>query len=107
MSWFGLHLGKRSVHIFSRLGQLLRAVNDLSWLVERRLDPYISTRERLTAIQKGGSLLPVGVIQVAGEFRRGDTVGVFEPSGKEIAKGLSNYASSDLDEIRWKAIRPD
>jgi len=47
-------------------------------------------------------LLPVGIIQVAGEFQRGDTVGVFEPSGKEIAKGLSNYAASDLDEIRGK-----
>ena len=55
-----------------------------------------------TAIQEGGSLLPVGIVQVEGEFRRGDTVGVFGPSGKEIAKGLSNYASNDLDEIRGK-----
>ena len=54
------------------------------------------------AIQKGGSLLPVGIVKVEGEFWRGDTVGVFEPSGKEIAKGLSNYASRDLDEIRGK-----
>jgi glutamate 5-kinase len=54
------------------------------------------------AIQKGGSLLPVGIVQVKGEFRRGDTVSVFEPSGKEIAKGLSNYASSDMDVIRGK-----
>ena len=54
------------------------------------------------AIRKGGSLLPVGIVMVEGEFRRGDTVGVFEPSGKEIAKGLSNYSSSDSDEIRGK-----
>jgi glutamate 5-kinase len=52
------------------------------------------------AIKKGGSLLPVGVVQVEGEFQRGDTVRVLEPSGKEIARGLSNYASLDLGKIR-------
>ncbi len=54
------------------------------------------------AIKKGGSLLPVGLVQVEGEFKRGDTVGVIEPGGKEIAKGLSNYASSDLEKISGK-----
>jgi glutamate 5-kinase len=54
------------------------------------------------AIKKGGSLLPVGVIQVDGDFQRGDTVGVIEPGGKEIAKGLSNYASGDLIKIGGK-----
>lgn len=54
------------------------------------------------AIQKGGSLLPVGIVQVKSEFQRGDTVSVFEPSGKEIARGLSNYASSDLEVILGK-----
>ena len=54
------------------------------------------------AIKKGGSLLPVGVIQVDGDFQRGDTVGVIEPGGKEIAKGLSNYASGDLIKISGK-----
>lgn len=54
------------------------------------------------AIKKGGSLLPVGVIQVNGDFQRGDTVGVIEPGGMEIAKGLSNYASGDLMKISGK-----
>ena len=54
------------------------------------------------AIKKGGSLLPVGIMHVEGEFLRGDTVGVFEPTGKEIARGLSNYASSDLEVMRGK-----
>ena len=54
------------------------------------------------AIRKGGSLLPVGMVQVEGEFKRGDTVRVIEPSGKEIARGLTNYASIDLHKIIGK-----
>jgi glutamate 5-kinase len=54
------------------------------------------------AIRKGGSLLPVGMTQVEGEFQRGDTVRVVEPSGKEIARGLTNYASVDLVKISGK-----
>jgi len=54
------------------------------------------------AINKGGSLLPVGLVRVEGEFQRGDTVSVLEPGGKEIAKGLSNYASNDMGKISGK-----
>ena len=50
----------------------------------------------LRALRKGGSLLPVGVVSVEGEFGRGDTVRIFDPTGREVARGLSNYASSDL-----------
>jgi glutamate 5-kinase len=42
-------------------------------------------------IEKGRSLLPVGVTQVLGEFRRGDVVSVAGPDGVEIARGLVNY----------------
>jgi glutamate 5-kinase len=48
------------------------------------------------ALQNGGSLLPVGVLNVEGTFQRGDTIRVVEPSGREIARGLTNYASHDL-----------
>jgi glutamate 5-kinase len=54
------------------------------------------------AMKKGGSLLPVGMSQVEGEFQRGDTVRVLDPSGKEIARGLTNYASIDLLKISGK-----
>lgn len=54
------------------------------------------------AINQGSSLLPVGLLQVEGNFQRGDTVRVIEPSGKEIARGLTNYASTDLRKIIGK-----
>jgi glutamate 5-kinase len=49
-----------------------------------------------SALKRGGSLLPVGVTQVSGEFERGDTVRVIDVNGRELARGLSAYSSIDL-----------
>jgi glutamate 5-kinase len=54
------------------------------------------------ALRKGGSLLPVGVTGVTGEFDCGDTVKVVNPSGGEIACGLANYSAEDLVRISGK-----
>jgi glutamate 5-kinase len=54
------------------------------------------------ALRQGGSLLPVGVNRISGGFDRGDTVRVTDPDGKEIARGLVNYNSSDLALIYGK-----
>ena len=51
------------------------------------------------ALQAGGSLLPVGVTQVSGEFERGDVVCVNDLAGKEIARGLANYKSVSIHRI--------
>jgi len=52
------------------------------------------------ALKKGGSLLPVGVTQVLGEFERGDTVCVVDPDQQEIARGLANYSAAHLAHIQ-------
>ena len=44
---------------------------------------------------EGKSLLPIGMVQVEGEFSRGDVIAVRDPSGQEIARGLANYASAE------------
>jgi glutamate 5-kinase len=49
--------------------------------------------------QAGGSLLPVGVIGVTGEFLRGDLVRCVDPEGKEVARGLSNYNAIDAKKL--------
>ena len=51
------------------------------------------------ALGEGKSLLPVGVVEVVGEFERGAAVACFSPEGKEIAHGLTNYGSSDARRI--------
>ena len=52
------------------------------------------------AIKSKGSLLPVGVIAVEGEFVAGDAVMVADKQGLELAKGLVNYSSKEIDQVK-------
>ena len=52
------------------------------------------------ALIRGGSLLPVGIVDTDGEFDRGDTVHIIDPKQKPIALGITNYGSGDLVQIR-------
>ncbi|WDR01004.1 glutamate 5-kinase [Devosia sp. J2-20] len=47
------------------------------------------------ALQTGKSLLPVGVTKVSGQFERGDAIGVLNPDGVEIARGLAGLDSQE------------
>lgn len=44
---------------------------------------------------EGKSLLPIGMVQVDGEFVRGDVVQVKDLDGVEIARGLANYSGAE------------
>lgn len=44
---------------------------------------------------EGKSLLPIGMTAVEGEFSRGDVIAVRDAEGREIARGLANYASAE------------
>ena len=48
------------------------------------------------------SLLPVGVTEVTGEFRRGDVIAVLSSDGEEIARGLVAYSSEQAEKIRGR-----
>lgn len=53
------------------------------------------------ALKKAGvSLLPVGIIGVKGDFERGELVSCVSEEGKELARGLVNYNSEDIDKIK-------
>ncbi len=54
-------------------------------------------------IEGGRSLLPVGVVEVSGEFERGEAVALRDPEGREIARGLINYSSSESRLIMGRA----
>jgi glutamate 5-kinase len=51
-------------------------------------------------IEQGGSLLPIGVTAVEGDFGRGDTIGVYTTKGREIARGLARYHANDVRRIQ-------
>lgn len=44
---------------------------------------------------EGKSLLPVGMTRVEGVFSRGDVIAIHDPAGRELARGLANYSSSE------------
>jgi glutamate 5-kinase len=46
-------------------------------------------------VGEGKSLLPIGMTSVEGEFSRGDVIAVRDAGGREIARGLANYASAE------------
>ena len=52
------------------------------------------------AVLSGGkSVLPIGVVRVLGNFERGEVIACVDEAGNEIARGLSNYSSSDTMRI--------
>ena len=55
------------------------------------------------ALREGGkSLLPGGIREVRGEFRRGATVRVLNQAGDEVARGVTNYGSGELGLIKGR-----
>jgi glutamate 5-kinase len=50
----------------------------------------------------GKSLLPIGMVEVIGEFVRGDVIAVRNGAGVEIARGLANYSASEARLIARK-----
>ena len=56
-----------------------------------------------TALIKGKSLLPAGIISAEGNFERGDAVVICDDNNNEIARGLSAYSISDTLDIKGKS----
>jgi glutamate 5-kinase len=53
-------------------------------------------------LEEGKSLLPIGVTDVGGDFGRGDVITCVDATGKAIARGMSNYASTEVKRIMRK-----
>ena len=51
------------------------------------------------ALLAGGSLLPVGITEVTGDFNRGDIIPVKGSDGKDYAIGMVNYSSEEVEKI--------
>jgi glutamate 5-kinase len=51
----------------------------------------------LQALRRGGSLLPVGIRAVQGQFEQGDCVYLVLPDGARCALGLVNYSAREVE----------
>lgn len=56
-------------------------------------------------VQNGSSLLPIGISAISGQFERGDTIGVRNSKGREIARGLVRYHADDIRRIQGRHSR--
>jgi len=63
-------------------------------------DIIVDDGAKKAIVQRGKSLLPSGVVKVRGKFDRGDSVSCLGPRGKEFARGLVNYSTSELERIK-------
>ena len=53
-------------------------------------------------LDQGRSLLPIGVVSVAGDFQRGDLVSCVDGASRERARGLVNYSSEEARALAGK-----
>ena len=93
----GERLGTLFVSRFSRLESRER------WMVSGLLDDtYIKidngAAQALSC--ENSSLLAAGIVDVAGDFERGDVVSIMGNNNRRISIGISNYSSADLLRIR-------
>ncbi|RJQ55484.1 MAG: glutamate 5-kinase [Nitrospiraceae bacterium] len=51
---------------------------------------------------QGKSLLPSGILKIEGSFDVGDYVSCINKEGRKIAKGLTNYSSKELEQIKGR-----
>jgi len=53
-------------------------------------------------LERGRSVLPVGVLGVRGQFGPGDAVTLVAPDGREIGRGLARLAASEAAAVAGK-----
>ncbi|MBW8906080.1 MAG: glutamate 5-kinase [Betaproteobacteria bacterium] len=90
-----------------RIGTLLTAKTVPLAARKQWLADHLSVTARLRldtgaarALQRDGkSLLPIGVVDLQGEFERGAVVACLDPDGREIARGLVNYSAAETRRI--------
>ena len=61
---------------------------------------YVDNGAGDAIVREGKSLLPIGVVNIEGDFSKGETVSIASTNGEELARGLVNYSAGELRLIR-------
>ncbi|MEW5893183.1 MAG: glutamate 5-kinase [Pseudomonadota bacterium] len=94
-----------------RIGTQFTAVNEPIAARRQWLADHLQVRGKLKLDEgaaraltvQGKSLLPIGVIEVIGDFQRGEVVACLGPDGRDLARGLVNYSADEARKIQRKA----
>ena len=93
--------GEPAGTLFLAHGATHRARKRWIGLTARPRGYYVVDDGARQALESGSkSLLSIGIVEVVGEFEKGDVVGIRNSVGQEFARGLTNYAYSDAQRIR-------
>ena len=57
---------------------------------------------REALVNRNKSLLPAGILEVFGGFRKGDAVHLMDTDGKPFAVGLTNYSAREIGQIKGR-----
>jgi glutamate 5-kinase len=82
-------------HLESRKRFLLAGIKDTS-------GSLVIDDGAVSALRKGGSLLPVGIAGTVGDFSRGQSVTITDQNDHKVAVGLANYDVDDVQRISGK-----
>jgi len=52
------------------------------------------------ALANGKSLLPAGIVDVVGVFKKGENILIVNSDGKELARGLSSFSSEEINKVK-------
>jgi glutamate 5-kinase len=72
----------------------------LAWSVRPKGEIIVDEGAKKALLDKDKSLLPTGIQSVRGVWSKGEIVKITDSDGCEIAKGISNYSSHDLELIK-------
>ena len=61
---------------------------------------YLDEGATKAVVERGASVLPVGVVSVEGKFSMGDVVDVVSPDGLVVGRGVARYSSDELTRFR-------
>jgi len=72
---------------------------DSLWKGATRGALVVDEGARNALVSGNKSLLPVGVVEVKGNFEQGDLVYINDQEGREIGRGLVNFNSNEISQI--------
>jgi len=89
----GTYFEPEAQHLSSRKGWIAYGVRTKGSI-------FLDEGAERALTELGRSLLPSGITKVEGNFSVGEYVKCIGPGGRNVAKGLTNYSSSDLEKIK-------
>ncbi len=92
----GEHLGTR---LLAKQRPLAAKKQWIANVLQPRGKLWLDEGASKALLERGRSLLPVGVKKVEGQFQRGEAVDCLDPSGASIARGLVNYEAPEVTKI--------